>query len=330
MVKSLRQWWCNCAVAADSEILEIDGKEDNIAPLDPNVSKIRGLISTLELCHHKADRWVDNILEAIGAGKTQKGLGTRPAASQHPTEKIWQNACAALQAWCAGCPSSKVDLEIDTIPAPQLLAILGERSPIKEWQCQRVIEKIRSTIHWPQSIDDPTSKYVWMLLSGGEYESFYQNDCPQNYKEHEEFWLKTVKTFIHDTDNGEQAELSLGLAIDMLMPCHWNFVSNLQLVLEAIGGNLNMGRPFAACGRNINLLPNRERMEIISCTLRVFCGDKKIAREVDQKALTLLGEPSETKRWLAASLEKTIRLQLDPPNDLRAISALKGPDWIKQ
>jgi hypothetical protein len=330
MAKSLRKWWRNCAGEADSDISDIDKMEDRLAPLDPDVSKIRELISTLELCHHKAERWVENIIEAIGAGKTDKGLGTRPPASLHPAENIWLNACAALQAWCAGCPSKEIDLVIGTVPASQLLDCLGERSPLKEWQAQRVIDKIRSAIHWPQSSDDPTSQYVWILLGGGEYESFYRRDCPQQYKEHEEFWLKTVKTIVHDTVNGKKAELSLGLAIDMLMPCHWNFVSNLQLVLEAIGGDLHPVRAFAACGRNINLLPNRERMETISRTIRVFCGNTQINRGVDQEILALLGEPTETKKWLAASLDKTVRLQLDPPPELRKVCKLEGPDWIKQ
>jgi len=39
---------------------------------------------------------------------------------------------------------------------------------------------------------------------------------------------------------------------------------------------------------------------------------------------------SSLESWLAASLDKTIRLQLNPPAALRAISALAGPDWIKK
>jgi hypothetical protein len=247
--------------------------EDHIAPIGPNVSRVRELISSLELCHHKADRWVYNIIEAIGKGETQKGLGTRLPGQQHPAEKIWQNACAALSAWCAGCPGARVDLTIDTIPAFRLLACIGGRSPLKEWQVQRVIEKIRTAIHWPQSLDDPTAQYAWILFGGGEYETAYLNQCPEHYKEHEDFWLRTVRTIIHDTENGDEANLSLGLAIDMLWPCHWRFVENLQIVLEAIGGRLDPEKPFAACGRNITLLPIRRRMEIVSNSLKVFCGE---------------------------------------------------------
>lgn len=322
MTTSCRLWWRNCALHADSEIMAIDGMEDRIAPIGANVAKIRELISSLELCHHKADRWIYNIIEAIGAGETTKGLGTRSPGQQHPSETVWQNACAALAAWCAGCPGTKVDLPIDTIPASLLLACLGERSPLKEWQVQRVIGKIRSLIHWPWSCDDPAAQYVWLLLSASEYECTYLDQCPEQYKEHEDFWRTTVRTIIHDTENGDEADLSLAFAIDMLWPCHLKFVENLRIVLDAIGGKLNSEKPFAACGRNITLLPSRNRMEIVSNTLRGFYDAPESDQEVDRDLLVLLGKPSEVKKWLAASLDKTVRLQLNPPAELRAI-----PPW---
>jgi len=114
----------------------------------------------------------------------------------------------------------------------------------------------------------------------------------------------------------------------MLWPCHWNFIENLQIVLAVIGGKLNPEKAFAACGRNITPLPIQRRMEIVSNTLKVFCGDPELNQEVDRDLLALLGEATEVKRWLAASLSKTIRLQLNPPAGLRAMSSLAGPEWI--
>ena len=330
MAESYRTWWRNCALESDSEIRAIDRLEDALAPLSPNVKRIRELISTLELCHHKADRWVYNIIEAIGTGETNKGLGTRSAGQSHDVETVWQHACAALTAWCAGCPAGSFNIAVDTVPAAELLTYIGERTPLKEWQVQRVIERIRSLIHWPQSSNNPAAQYEWLLMSVGEYESAYLSRCPEHYQKHEDFWDATARTIVHDTCNGHKAELSLALAIDMLWPCHWNFVENLQIVLEAIGGTLYPAKPFAACGRNISLLPIRRRMATISRMLKVFCSDSEPDKEIDSQIPELLGKPTGEKIWLAVSLDKTIRLQLDPPESLLELSALNGPAWIKQ
>jgi hypothetical protein len=70
-------------------------------------------------------------------------------------------------------------------------------------------------------------------------------------------------------------------------------------------------------------------MQMVSDTLRVFCGDLESRQGVDTKLMAILGKNTKEKKWLAASLDKTIRLQLDPPLELREMSALAGPDWIK-
>jgi hypothetical protein len=73
-------------------------------------------------------------------------------------------------------------------------------------------------------------------------------------------------------------------------------------------------------------------MTVVSNTLKVFYGAPASSRktDIDRNIPTLLGEPTEVKKWLAASLAKTISLQLNPPAELRAMSALTGPDWIRQ
>ncbi len=330
MATECRMSWRNCAVEADAEMLEIDRLEDALGSVDPGATRIRQLISTLELCHHKAERWVEIIVEAIGTGRTDKGLGTRGPGLVHPTETVWQNACAALSAWCAGCPPEAVEMTVGRVRAPELLAGLGERSPLKEWQVQRVIERIRSLIGWPQSESDPVNTYVWLLFAGGEHDTGYRDQCPERNREHEGFWLATVGTIIHDTIGGHDAEISLGLAIDMLWPCHWDFVENLRIVLDAIGGSLHPQRPFTACGRNIGLVPIGERMETVSRTLGVFCGTRAEDGGIDGGLLGQLGEITDAKRWLAWSLDKTIRLQLNPSAEMRALTALEGPAWIKE
>ncbi len=67
MTTSCHTCWRNCALEPDPQIRAIDQIEDEIAPIAPQISKTRELISCLELCHHKTDRWVRNIVEAIWA-----------------------------------------------------------------------------------------------------------------------------------------------------------------------------------------------------------------------------------------------------------------------
>jgi hypothetical protein len=305
-----RHWWRNCAPEVDAEILAIDRLEDELSPLPDDVCRVRELIASLEMCHHKAERWVHIIIEAIGSGQTAKGLGTRSPGAHHPVEQTWGNACAALTAWCAGCPPAAVDLSVGAVPAAQLLGRLGQRSPLKEWQVQRAVERIRSFLDWPRSRSDDSARYVGILEAGSDYESRLRTECPDYYREHDDFWLATVSTTIHHTLDGEEAELSLAVAIDMLMPCNWNFARNLQIVAGAIGGDLKPGHPFAACDGNIGLAPIRSRMQAVSGTLRAFCGGSAYGQETDREVLSLLGGPTPVKEWLAASLDKTIRLQM--------------------
>jgi hypothetical protein len=318
-----RSWWRNCAVTPDREILAIDRLEDAISPLAPGVSCTRELISTLELCHHKAERWIANIVSAIASGHTTKGLGTRPAGVTHPAERTWKRACDVLSAWCAGCPVGSVDVRVGDRPARELLGRLGPRSPLKEWQVYRIIERTRALIGWPGSEHEAAGGYVPLLEAGTEYESLQRTDCPERYREHADFWQQTVQTQVLDTElgeyhsvygdlgYGEQTVLSLATAIDMLWPCHWDYVRNLETVLGVIGGDGHPRRPFAFCARNIKLSPVRERMKTVSHTLQVFSGDRAADGNVDAELLASLGEPSRQRQWLASSLDKTIRLQLD-------------------
>jgi hypothetical protein len=316
-------------VEADAEMQAINRMEDALAPVDPAIARVRGLITGLELCHHEAERRVANMIEAIGRGETTKGLGTRSSRHEHPAERGWQHACAAFSAWCAGCPVERIDHAVGDVRASELLAGLGERSPLKEWQVQRVIERIRGSIHWPRPLEDPTARYAWLLLGPGSDELAYLTACPEQYGEHEAFWQATARTIIRDMVDGEEAGLSPGLAIDMLWPCHWDFVGNLRIVLAAIGGDLRPTRPFAACGRNIGRMPVRRRMQAVAGTLRVFCGERVSESSVDDDLLARLGEASDERRWLAESLRKTIRLQLDPPTEVRALSAVTMPEWLR-
>ena len=269
---TLRSSWVNCALSPDSEIEAIDEMEDALGEVPEGARRVRALISSFELCHHDAAHRIDNLLDAIDALDTDKGFGRRPPGRMHPSERVWGEAIGRVEARAVNADS------------------------LRKWQLARVVEKIRSVL-------DPRQPYTWLLLSD---DGTYRDTCPAIYLPDEEHWLATAKTMLHDPE-----ELSLALAIDMLWPCHWRFEANLQIVLDAIDGELRPSVPFTACGRNIEMTPLRARVEQTCARLRS------------------IGEPGSARQWLAASLEKTLRLQLSPPEDARAISSLRSPDWVR-
>ena len=115
---------------------------------------------------------------------------------------------------------------------------------------------------------------------------------------------------IHDTVDGRPAQISLAMAIDLFMPCHWNFVGNLEILLKAVDGHLHPTRPYTCCSRNVKLSPLCGRVRMISDTLGVFWNGREGDQAIDPDLLQSLGKPTPVKLWLAASLDKTIRLHL--------------------
>ena len=122
-------------------------------------------------------------------------------------------------------------------------------------------------------------------------------------------------TIIHDTVDGRKAKISLAMAIDMLEPCNWDFVGAVVTLLKAIGGELHPERPYVCHARNLRLSPLFDRLGIISNTLGVFWKDNEPGENIDRDLFASLGEAAPAKRWLAASMDKTIRLQLQAPCD---------------
>jgi hypothetical protein len=274
------------------------------------------------MCHHKAERWVDHIIDAIGTSTPKGGLGSRGEGERHPMENVWQAACDALEAWCEGRPGSIAGLRVGERSAAELLSSLRAATALKKWQVARVEERIRSFIGWPRSERTGENHYVPLMEVGAGYESVLRSHCPEEYRDDEELWVKTVQTVLRDQPprapeeallHLASAEISLAVAIDMLMPCNWNFVENLHTVLAAIGGRLDLSAPFAACARHIELAPVRASMVDLCRALRAFCSEDAQRGLADNGIISRLGSVNPERLWLAASLEKTIRSQLDLP-----------------
>lgn len=125
--KKAGPWWRNCALLADAEIEFLNSMEKRLIPLSPGVLQVRELISSLEICHHKAEAWIKNIITGIGEGRSSKGPGT--GRQRHPVEGEWFRISRVLYSWCLGCPSERVPGEWAGIALKELLACAGERTP---------------------------------------------------------------------------------------------------------------------------------------------------------------------------------------------------------
>lgn len=306
-------WWDNCGTT-DRETAELDRIEATLGPLAENVRQTRALIGGIEMCHHKSERWVERIIDAIGSGQPSGGLGSRPPGRRHPIESTWTAACDALAAWREGQIGDQADRAAPSNRFVEMTSALGEPSDLKRWQVDRVEHRIRSHVGWPENadytflveplIDDPSTAV-----------------CPKEYRDDESLWRATVDTILHERseclDKGgfiaregylESADISLAIAIDMLWPCNWNFAENLHTVLEAIGGQTVLRRPFAACARNIRRAPALHRMEELCRTLDTYGTDAE--RDELLSVHRRLGNATPERKWLTASLAKTIRLQL--------------------
>ena len=299
-----RAWWQNCGVEADAEMLDIDKMEDSIAPLNEQTTRIRELITRFELCYHEADKEAERIARAIGAGRCPRQSKARPPKRK----KELQNSRRILSRWCKNPAIRGIDLDVGGIRADKLLSFIGKATPLKIWQVQRVVDKVSSALL-------PSRPYRNMALEIGDYGEQGAHPAGEHYKDNAAFLEQTKQTIIHDKVDGRKARISLAMAIDLLMPCHWDFAGALVIILKAIGGDLRPERPFTCCARNLKLSPLCERARTISNTLRTFWKGKKTARNIDRDVLASLGEATPVKRWLAASLDKTIRLQFEAPSD---------------
>ena len=303
--------WQNCgafydeSLLADKEILAIDAMEDSIGALEHNTKHIRGLIAGLEPCYHEIDKEAERIIKAIGSGDCPTESNERPAQRKKELEDCYR----MLSGWCEDTTVKDIDAEFGGVSAEKLLSYIGKVSPLKVWQVERIVDKVSEAL-------DRSRPYHVMVLDLGDYGEPGARPLGDHYKDAAEFLQQTKETIIHDTVDGQEAKMSLAMAIDMLEPCNWDFVGGIVTLLKAIGGETHPERPYVCHQRNLQLSPLCERLRTISNTLGVFWKNGEAKKPIDSNILTLLGESTTIKRWLTASLDKTIRLQLEAPSDI--------------
>jgi len=200
-----RPWWRNYVEEADREILVIDKMVEAIEPLDEQTTKIRGLITGLEPCYHEADKAAERIVKAIGSGRCPKESNERPPQRKKELEDCYR----ILSRWCEDTAVRDIDSDFGGISAKELLSYIGEASPLKVWQVERIVDKVRSAL-------EPNRPYHMMVLDLGDYGEPGARPVGEYYKDKSEFVQQTKEIIIHDTVDGREARMSLPMAIDML------------------------------------------------------------------------------------------------------------------
>ncbi|MHC4738923.1 MAG: hypothetical protein ACYS9Y_08485 [Planctomycetota bacterium] len=303
MRDKLRSCWQNCgalddkSLIEDEELLGIDAMEESIAPLDEYTTAMRKLITRFESCYHEADKEAEMIIKAIGSGDVPVESKERPPQRKREL----QNSHDILTAWCEGNMDKCSELDVGGIAAERLVGYLGEPNALKIWQVQRMLDKLK------QASDSSYCYHDMELDIDGYGQPLAVKGCDY-YKDQLDFLNQTTGAVIDFTLDGEKSQMSLALSIDLFRPCNWNYVMNLVVILRAIGGDLRPDEPFAPCSLNARLTVHRDRLRVISNTLKAFCEGGGKEKDVDGDILRLLGDKTDVKRWLAASLDKTIRL----------------------
>ncbi len=308
MSDKLRPCWLNCygpgdeRFLEDQELLDINAMENSIAPLDERTTAVREIVTRFEACYHEADKEAEYIIKSITAGHCLEQSMERPPERK----KELENARRILSMWCENPDIKDIDIDVGGIPADVLLSFIGRPTPLKIWQVERIVEKVSEAL-------DPNYTYHNLALDLGDYGEPGAVSAGEHYKDNSMFLEQTKQIIIHDTVDGYKSRVSLAYAIDLFMPCHWDFVGALVVILRAIGGDTHPEKPFACCARNIKLSPICERLMTISNTLGAYWKDEKTNQNIDQDILASLGEATPAKKWLVASLDKTIRLHLSMP-----------------
>jgi hypothetical protein len=308
MSDKLRPCWMNCygpddkSFLDDKELLSIDAMEDSIAPLDDQTIAVRGIITRFEACYHEADKEAEYIIKSTAAGHCLDQSKERPPERK----KELEIARRILSDWCKNPASKGININVGGISAEKLTGFIGKADPLRIWQVERIVERISQAL-------DPNHAYHNLALDLGDYGEPGAKPAGEYYKNDSAFLEQTKKTIIHDTADGHESGVSLAYAIDLFMPCHWDFAGALSTILKAIGGDLYPDKTLACCMRNIHLSPLYERLMIISNTLGVFWKGEKTDQNIDRDILASLGEATPIKRWLAASFDKTIRMHLSLP-----------------
>jgi hypothetical protein len=308
--KSLRAHWVNCCLAPDGEVIAIDHMEDALAPKErAQALPIRRLITRFEVCHWNSDRWLERIAQAIAEGQVPPTSG-RPR-TQHPLVQMLICLRAVLAHWVARATGPLPQCIILDQTGTEVLHGLGPWTPFKAWVVRHLLDGLEHHLQanglLPPSELSSSRPYPADLSLDSPSADAYFPDSLDWLAEARSRKLKTRKA-----SGDEVQEYSLAALISSPNRCNEFYFRFLFALFEYLDdGDSERILPYPFCS---NISPDRQRRYYrVIDALRAYLGQPpQGSLSPDDAVLARLGEPEPAKRWLVASLEKTLREQVPP------------------
>ena len=308
--RSLRKHWINCCQQPDREVIDIDRMEDELTAEERGRAlPIRRLIARFETCHWNSDRWLERILQAIAEDQVPPTSG-RPR-TEHPLAQMLGCLRELLTHWVAQSTTPVPQCTILDRSSTEIVSSLGVWTPYKAGVLQRIIEGLERHMGSAGLLELPASSLTrffpgGLTLDSPEADQYFPDSLALLAQARSQ--VLKVKREI----DGQVQEHSLALLCGYLNPCnktYFLFLFALFEVLDDPDEERVLPAPF--CG-NISLSRHRRYYGMINA-LRQYLGKPlEVALPEDKTIPVRLGAPTGVKRWLAASLEKTLREQMPP------------------
>lgn len=143
-MESRHTWWSNAATEYDDEMARIDGIIGDADRLGEQAARLRTLIGTLDLCQLRSAHRVECLIEVIGAVDPETGTValTTPAGCDG---RVRRQALAQIcELWVKQTPLPEAQaVQADYADdVAEIYERLGEFSPLKAWQVERLQLKI--------------------------------------------------------------------------------------------------------------------------------------------------------------------------------------------
>jgi len=303
--KTLRRHWVNVTDEPDASILEIDRLEDALAFQNTEerekIYVIRQAITGFEFCHHKALHRLYMLIRSIGQLEYLNKASSKEEKIGNDDVIQWMSAYKILEAWINNDMQSVQNRSFFELTALDLVSHLGDRSPLKEWQVGRLLEKM---FYEFLNFDNLEGEYRY--FEGGE-QKFQEN------KEDLEFYRQTVSVKLDELSNDLLGEMNLGKLIDLQFLCNWNYKVNLLSILQVIDGSIKSTKNIVICSLRFEEHPNFNEFLCMKKSLRAYWDEEyhnalpiQNCDTIDSDIRQELGVQSPIKIWLVRSLERTL------------------------